>query len=40
VKDLKDDVEYYMDSCLDTDFNENMQMYDDLGLDFDELGNI
>ncbi|KAM6996809.1 LOW QUALITY PROTEIN: CCR4-NOT transcription complex subunit 3 [Passerculus sandwichensis] len=33
VRKLKDDVEYYVDSCQEPDFEENEFLYDDLDLD-------
>ncbi len=33
VTKIKDDVEYYLDSSQDPDFEENEFLYDDLNLD-------
>ncbi|MEQ2166262.1 hypothetical protein GOODEAATRI_026080 [Goodea atripinnis] len=33
IQKIKDDVEYYIDSCQDPDFEENEFLYDDLDLD-------
>ena len=33
IRKIKDDVEYYMDSSQDPDFEENEFLYDDLDLD-------
>ena len=30
IKDIKDDVEYYIDNCQDPDFTENEMIYDDI----------
>uniref|UniRef100_A0A8C4ELH5 CCR4-NOT transcription complex subunit 3 n=1 Tax=Dicentrarchus labrax TaxID=13489 RepID=A0A8C4ELH5_DICLA len=38
VRKIKDDVEYYLDSSQDPDFEENEFLYDD--LDLDDLRNI
>lgn len=32
IKELKDDIEYYVESCQDPSFEENSYMYDDLDL--------
>lgn len=33
IQKIKDDVEYYIDSCQDPDFEENEFLYDDLDLE-------
>lgn len=33
IRKIKDDVEYYMDSSQDPDFEENEFLYDDLDLE-------
>ena len=30
IKDIKDDVEYYIENCQEPDFCENDMMYDDI----------
>ena len=30
IKDIKDDVEYYIENCQDDDFTENEMVYDDI----------
>ena len=30
IKDIKDDVEYYIENCQETDFTENEMVYDDI----------
>jgi CCR4-NOT transcription complex subunit 3 len=30
IKDIKDDVEYYIESCQEPDFAENENIYDDI----------
>ena len=32
IKDLREDIEYYVESCQDPNFKENEFMYDDLDL--------
>ncbi|XP_012938205.1 CCR4-NOT transcription complex subunit 3 isoform X2 [Aplysia californica] len=32
IKELRDDIEYYVESCQDPSFQENLYMYDDLDL--------
>ena len=36
IRKIKDDIEYYVDSSQDPDFEENEYIYDD--LDLDDLG--
>jgi CCR4-NOT transcriptional regulation complex NOT5 subunit len=39
IKKIKDDIEYYIDSCSEPDFEDNEFIYDDIiGLDEIELG--
>ena len=39
IKDIKDDVEYYVENCQESDFTENEMMYDDIdGLEEDAAG--
>lgn len=33
IKKIKDDVEYYVESCQEPDFEENEFVYDDLELE-------
>ena len=41
IKDIKDDVEYYIESNKDPDFMENETMYDDIdGLEEMLLDNV
>ncbi|XP_018325430.1 CCR4-NOT transcription complex subunit 3 isoform X2 [Agrilus planipennis] len=41
IKQIKDDVEYYVDSSQDPDFEENVYLYDDIiGLDEVELSGV
>lgn len=41
IRRIKDDVEYYIDSSQDPDFNENEYIYDDIiGLDDIELSGV
>lgn len=41
IKDIKEDVEYYVDSSQDPDFEENEYIYDDIiGLDEVELSGV
>jgi CCR4-NOT transcriptional regulation complex NOT5 subunit len=37
IKGIRDDIEYYVDSNQDPDFEENEMIYDELELD--DLGN-
>ena len=30
IKDIKDDVEYYIENCQEDDFTENEMVYDDI----------
>jgi hypothetical protein len=30
IRDIKDDVDYYIDNCLEPDFTENDMIYDDI----------
>jgi len=45
IKDIKDDVEYYIENCQDDDFTENEMVYDDIDgleemlLDLSNVGN-
>merc|ERR1719273_3064589 len=32
IKDIKDDVEYYIDNCQESDFTENEMVYDDIDV--------
>ncbi|KAM3957120.1 LOW QUALITY PROTEIN: CCR4-associated factor Not3 [Aphomia sociella] len=41
IKRIKEDVEYYIDSCLDPEFEENEYIYDDIrGLDEIDLSGV
>jgi hypothetical protein len=30
IRDIKDDVDYYIDNCMEPDFTENDMIYDDI----------
>ena len=30
IRDIRDDVDYYIDNCLEPDFTENDMIYDDI----------
>lgn len=43
IKDIKEDIEYYLENCREPDFEENELLYEDIdGLDdmLQELSNV
>ena len=43
IKDIKEDIEYYLETCREPDFEENELLYEDIdGLDdmLQEISNV